>query len=177
MGPVTPTPEPPRRARHPEVVSRIARYLYCWGLTDGPALAAATTALLRRAVDAGRAAPAEQIGFVMDEVEAWVGRLVAAANTTADAELCRLGIVARLPEALHKYPDAFMADRPPADFVEVLAKPTPRLTPAPISCEMSPCNLGRQPTIFRAGFWVRLLRWVEAHAHAHPKKRDTPPTR
>lgn len=155
MGPVN--PESARRLRHPDVVTRIARYYFCWGLDDGPARARATYAVLRRAQAAGVTEAAEQMNFAMDEAERWAQQLAAHAGQQ-DAELRRLNVVGRLKEALAEYPDCFLEPELPPEFLEMLLRPVPPITPQATPGVMRPRDLGKQPSPLRAGFWFRLAR-------------------
>ncbi len=178
-----------RRSRHPEVVTRIARYFYAWGLTDGPTLARVTYGMLRESEAAGQGKPAEQLQFAMDRLNQWVDHLAARVEGDPDLDTRRLRIVARLKEALGQYPDAFLESEPPADFIEIVASPTPRVTPPAAPSAMKPQHFGHHPSPFRSVFWWRLLRRIKArlisaadHASpAAPAPRDSsitmsPPT-
>jgi hypothetical protein len=153
--------QPGRSSRHPDAVVRLARYLHSWGLTHGPALARATYHLIREARRAGCEDPASQMRYAMQAVDRWIDEL-AAAGPGADASGRRFAVVARMKEALSKHPQAFMAAEAPEAFVAMLHEPVPELTPATNHSAIKPQALGRVPRLFRAGFWLRLVRRAEA---------------
>ncbi len=153
--------QPGRSSRHPDAVVRLARYLHSWGLTHGPALARATYHLIREARRAGCEDSASQMRYAMQAVDRWIDELAADAPG-ADEATRRFAVVARMKEALSRHPQAFMAAEAPEAFVAILHQPVPELVPPGMHSPIKPQPLGRVPRLFRAGFWIRLLRRAEA---------------
>jgi hypothetical protein len=119
-----------------------------------------TYALLREAHAAGHNDPATQMKFAMERVDRWIDFISrdAPGDDLADR---RLNVVARIKEALARHPQAFLSEEPPAEFLQFVHQRVPELVPPAMMSVLKPLPLGRVPRVFRAGFWLRLVRRAE----------------